>query len=158
VPEEPKRPPRILAADTVVDSPEELARLHQQRHGTIGGIDPVKLPGLPPTDDGATIPVPLLELDGVKDKDGTPPPLPPSPAAASAEVWLEEAVTRPAIVTDLAAMGDSLRDSRSEARSPAFAAFAHEQVSARHARVVLILSSTIFFLVGLILGAILFRR
>jgi hypothetical protein len=54
-------------------------------------------------DVAATVPVPLV--DRVREGDvGTPPPLPPSPASAAGERWLEEdAPTRPAGMADLVA-------------------------------------------------------
>jgi hypothetical protein len=96
-------------------SDEDVARLRRQAQGVIGaGQQELPLPLAPePThpgvalpraaavklDDPATVPVPLVEDDTVTR---TPPPLPPSPASAAAEVWLEDAVTRPSALSDFA--------------------------------------------------------
>lgn len=124
----------------------------------------IALPGLPPrtgADDLATLPVPLLEPDASPtDADGTPLPLPPSPASAAAEVWLEDAVTRPSMLSDIAGSPGSIS---SGLHPVVAAASAHPtgSVSAaadlRNARRLLILSSATCFVVGLILGALLFR-
>jgi hypothetical protein len=118
------------------------------------------LPGLapPPVDDAATVPVPLLEADG-QAQEATPPPLPPSPASAAAEVWLEDAVTRPSMIADLAgsSSGQTARPLAAIPVAPAFAAFSPDAAAARSARTLLILSSATSFAVGLVLGALLFR-
>jgi hypothetical protein len=119
---------------------------------------PRPLPGLPPlpVDDGATVPVPLLETEGLKD--GTPPPLPPSPASAAAEVWLEDAVTRPSMLSDIArSVSSGSAAAATDASPPSFAAFSPDAAAARNALVVLILTSATTFILGVILGALLFR-
>ena len=166
----------MLDAATEEHTPEEVARMHRQAHGVIGGDDlplppapalgsvpprpAVPLPGLPPLtggDDGATVPVPLLEMEALT-KEGTPPPLPPSPASAAAEVWLEDAVTRPSMLSDIAAsMAGPTRDGIAIAGAPAFAAFEPSAHERRTARIVLILTSATTFILGMILGALLFR-
>jgi hypothetical protein len=120
--------------------------------------DPVALlANLPVIDDSATIPVPLMEMENTRSET-TPPPLPPSPASAAAEVWLEDAVTRPSMISDLAVTSSAqTRGAPLVASSPAFAAFAPDAVAARNARRLLILSSATSFAVGLVLGALLFR-
>ena len=120
------------------------------------------LPGLaafPVIDDSATVPVPLLEEGAVLE--ATPPPLPPSPASAAAEGWLEDAVTRPSMLPDLAGRsgGSGLGVSgilpplSPPVVSTVMPAIAHE----RGGRALLILSSATSFAVGLVLGALLFR-
>src|SRR5262249_25169107 len=146
VPDDPKR-----------KSPEEIARLRRQAHGVIvgGKVASAKVE----VDDGATVPVPLLEEDSLVG-DTTPPPLPPSPASAAAEVWLEEAATRPSGFTDLASsVGISSGNQPSPAPGiDAISALreAHGQ-AIRSLRVVLVLAILTAFTVGMVLGALLFR-
>jgi hypothetical protein len=110
-------------------------------------------------DDGATVPVPLLDADTLS-RDATPPPLPPSPASAAAEVWLEDAVTRPAMGDPLSALVSSSASTRVSARvePDPIAALreAHEQAQ-RQARRLLVLSIITAFAVGLALGVLLLR-
>jgi hypothetical protein len=112
-------------------------------------------------DDSATVPVPLLEADEGPPLETTPPPLPPSPASAAAEVWLEDAVTRPSMLPDLA--GTSAGNTMGQSGTmPALAApvlpSVIPAVQVEHgSRALLILSSATSFVVGLILGALLFR-
>jgi hypothetical protein len=164
---------------------EEAAdRLRRQAQGVIGGAAQTELPlpvpeptlpgasggfhraagkarleAPPPVDDGATVPVPLLDPDTLS-RDGTPPPLPPSPASAAAEVWLEDAVTRPAL-------GDPTEALVQSGTNPAVAAGidpdpiaalreAHAQAQ-RAARKLLLLSIVTAFAVGLALGVLLLR-
>jgi len=121
----------------------------------------VPLPGLaalPVIDDSATVPVPLMDPDEPA-REPTPPPLPPSPASAAAEVWLEDAVTRPSMISDLAetSTGPASGGNPTVPAPPAFAAFSPDVAAARSARRFLILSSATSFVVGLVLGALLFR-
>lgn len=110
-------------------------------------------------DDGATVPVPLLDADTLS-RDATPPPLPPSPASAAAEVWLEDAVTRPAMGDPLSALANSSASTRVSPRvePDPIAALreAHEQAQ-RQGRRLLVLSIVTAFAVGLALGVLLLR-
>lgn len=124
-------------------------------------LGPVPLPGLaspPAIDDSATVPVPLLEAESAV-QETPPPPLPPSPASAAAEVWLEDAVTRPSMISDLAgtSAGQASAIHAAVPAAPAFAAFSPDVAAARNARTLLILSSVTSFAVGLLLGALLWR-
>ena len=68
----------------------------REAHGVIGdGQQELPLPLAP----DSTVPVPMVEDDTVTR---TPLPLPPSPASHAAESWLEEAVTRPSALSDIA--------------------------------------------------------
>jgi len=82
-----------------------------------------------------------------------------SPASAAAEVWLEDAVTRPSMISDLAgtSAGPASGGNPAVPAAPAFAAFSPDVAAARNARTLLILSSATSFVVGLVLGALLFR-
>jgi hypothetical protein len=127
----------------------------------LGASRQASLPGLaapPLVDDAATVPVPLLDANG-QSQEATPPPLPPSPASAAAEVWLEDAVTRPSMIADLAgsSSGQTARPLAAIPVVPAFAAFSPDAAAARSARTLLVLSSATSFVVGLVLGALLFR-
>ena len=138
-------------------APQRLAQVIQREAGS----RQVPLPGiaaLPVIDDSATVPVPLIDPDEPAH-EATPPPLPPSPASAAAEVWLEDAVTRPSMISDLAgtSAGPASGGNPTVPAAPAFAAFSPDVAAARSARTLLILSSTTSFVVGLVLGALLFR-
>jgi hypothetical protein len=118
------------------------------------------LPGLAvlaAIDDSATVPVPLLD-DGT-GLEITPPPLPPSPASAAAEVWLEDAVTRPSMLPDLvdSSSGVMLASSGNVPVVPAAPNVIPTLQHERGGRALLILSSATSFAVGLVLGALLFR-
>lgn len=161
------------------DGAQEAARLHRQAQGVITGKSDLPLPLVPePThpggprpagkaraesqastsDDSATVPVPLVDADTLRE--GTPPPLPPSPAAGAAEVWLEDAVTRPSLGDPMANLSQSGTVTRVAARvdqDPIAAlreAHAHTQ---RAFRKLLVLSIVTAFAVGLALGALLLR-
>jgi hypothetical protein len=164
------------------DVDEESSRLRRQAHGVITGKNDLGLPLSPeptrpgrapspapapppvksaapplPVDD--TVPVPMME-EGSLTRDGTPPPLPPSPASHAAEVWLEDAVTRPSALTDIAASMNSSSGTRAPVRSemdPIEALREAHAQAARTSRKLLALSTTTAFAVGLALGAVLFR-
>lgn len=114
-----------------------------------------------PIDDGATIPVTLASQDEL-GPDNTPPPLPPSPASAAAEVWLEEAVTRPSAFADIVSLVGSTPGMTPAAGTP-FVTDPVEAMREAHAqalrsmRMLLILSAVTAFAVGLALGALIFR-
>ena len=140
-----------MADDPKRQSPEDIVRLRRRSSEAHGVIE---------TDDGATVPVPLLEEDSLVG-DTTPPPLPPSPASHAAEVWLEEAATRPSGFTDLASRVGVSSGSVPGAPAPGIDAIsalreAHGQ-AIRSLRVVLVLASLTAFTVGMVLGALLFR-
>ncbi len=184
--DESKRSARAAGQGRLGLDEEEIARLHRQAHGVIVAEHPGKPAPLPlepePTnpgaagktrrapanvpqkvDDSATVPVPLID-DDTLSRDATPPPLPPSPAASAAEVWLEEAVTRPSAFAHLASqVGTSPgaltpSEGTSVLLSDPVAAMrdAHAQAM-RSLRIMLILSSVTAFTLGLVLGVLLFR-
>jgi hypothetical protein len=158
---------------------EAAQRLHRQAQGVIAGQTELPLPLVPePTqpggtkaagkarvadpapvvDDGATVPVPLVEPDTLS-RD-TPLPLPPSPASAAAEVWLEDAVTRPALGDPLATLVQSGANTKVSPRIEADPVVALREAHAREqraARKLLVLSIVTAFAVGLALGALLLR-
>jgi hypothetical protein len=112
-----------------------------------------------PVDD--TVPVPMMDEE-MMSRDGTPPPLPPSPASAAAEVWLEDAVTRPSALSDLAArLAGSLSSSSKVVVTaeidPIEALREAHQQAARASLKLLLLSTATAFASGLALGAALFR-
>jgi hypothetical protein len=138
--------------------PEEVARLRRQAHGVIHqGHTP---PPLAPAPD-ATVRVALVESDALLTQDRTPPPLPPSPAASAAEVWLEEAVTRPSAFADIAShVGHAPTPPPHRelgASEPLLALREAHALALRSMRVLLVLSVATAFVVGLILGALVFR-
>jgi hypothetical protein len=139
-------------------APEEVSRLRQQAQGVIGGSgDPLPLDPAP----DATVPVSLAEVDALQTVDKTPPPLPPSPAASAAEVWLEEAVTRPSAFADLASQVGSSPGTTpvglpQDSDPLAAVREAHAQAMGTM-RMILVLSVATAFVVGLILGALMFR-
>ena len=146
-----------MANDPKRQSPEEIARLSRQAHGVIVGKSAAPKVD---ADDGATVPVPLMEEDSLI-RDMTPPPLPPSPASHAAEVWLEEAATRPSGFTDLASKVGVSSGSIPGAPAPGIDAIgalreAHGQ-AVRSLRVILVLATVTAFTVGMVLGALLFR-
>jgi hypothetical protein len=118
-------------------------------------------PGEAPRVELATAPA---ERVAAGESTPTPPPLPPSPASAAAEVWLEDAVTRPSALIDIApsiagpisVTGSVPGPLRAELETIEALREAQTQ-TARGARRLLALSTVTSFAVGLALGALLFR-
>jgi len=132
--------------------------MHKQAHGVIGGSQqelPLPLAAEP------TVPVPMVEDDTVTR---TPLPLPPSPASHAAESWLEEAVTRPSALSDIApSMAGQTHPGMQSSGShrvdlDPLAALRDVHVREMRAlRKLMILSSATAAAVGLALGALLLR-